>query len=94
MTFSRWLPIGEAAKYLGLSPPTLRRYEADGDLASIRTPGGHRRYAKADLDTFMQHRFEVLEYRKRKRRNERKWHRRRLELWRSEAYLRRIRSES
>ncbi len=39
--------IREAARMLGVSPHTLRRWEAAGKFTSERTPGGHRRY---DLD--------------------------------------------
>src|SRR5258708_19943640 len=41
--------IHEAAKYLGVSTKTLRRWEASGNLSPIRTTGGHRRYALSDL---------------------------------------------
>ena len=41
----QYLSIGQAAKYLGLSIPTLRRYEKSGKLIpSFRTFGFHRRY--------------------------------------------------
>ena len=39
----------------GLSADTLRRYEREGRLTSIRTPGGHRRYRMSDLDALMGH---------------------------------------
>lgn len=74
---SRWLSIGNAALYTGFSPATLRRYEAEGHLTSIRTPGGHRRYTRTDLDAFLEQRLDVLEYRKRKRRNLLRWRRER-----------------
>jgi putative resolvase len=46
----QFLSIGQAAKYLGLSVPTLRRYEKSGKLISrFRTYGFHRRYAIEDL---------------------------------------------
>lgn len=38
------LSIGQAAKELGVSQETLRRWEADGKIEVERTPGGHRRY--------------------------------------------------
>lgn len=37
--------IGEAAKYLGVSVSTLRRWEIDGKLVPERTKGQQRRYA-------------------------------------------------
>ncbi len=36
--------IYTAAKELGVSITTLRRWEREGKMKSIRTPGGHRRY--------------------------------------------------
>lgn len=36
--------IGQAAKELGVSISTLRRWEAEGKIQSERTPKGHRRY--------------------------------------------------
>jgi excisionase family DNA binding protein len=42
------LNLEEACEHLKVSKNTLRRWEKDGKLISIRTPGGHRRY---DLDT-------------------------------------------
>lgn len=43
------LRISEAAKELGVSIDTLRRWEAAGKLESERTPNGHRRYDLAKL---------------------------------------------
>jgi excisionase family DNA binding protein len=48
-----WLRLGEAAEYLGVHPATLRRWADEGRLACLRTPGGRRRFAQADLDSFM-----------------------------------------
>ena len=46
----QYLPIGQAAEYLGISEQTLRRWDADGSFkASFISPGGHRFYALADL---------------------------------------------
>lgn len=36
--------IGEAAKKLGVSISTLRRWEKEGRLVAERTSKGHRRY--------------------------------------------------
>jgi putative resolvase len=38
------LRISQAAKELGVSPETLRRWEAAGKIEVERTPNGHRRY--------------------------------------------------
>lgn len=41
--------IGQAAKELGVSKETLRRWEASGKIQSERTPKGHRRYDLSKL---------------------------------------------
>ena len=41
--------IGEAAKELGVTPETLRRWEVEGKIQVERTPKGHRRYDLASL---------------------------------------------
>ena len=46
---SRWLSVKEAAAYLGVSEGTLRAWADAGEVASHRTPGGHRRFREADL---------------------------------------------
>ena len=38
------LTISEAAKLKGVSPTTLRRWEAEGKLIPERTANGHLRY--------------------------------------------------
>ena len=43
------ISIGQAAKELGVSIPTLRRWEAEGKIQAERTPKGHRRYDLAQL---------------------------------------------
>ena len=45
----RLVSIGEAAKVLGVSISTLRRWDAAGKLSPGQTPGGHRRYDLAQL---------------------------------------------
>jgi putative resolvase len=42
--------ISEAAKILGVSIPTLRRWEKNGKLPALRTLGGHRRYPEQYLN--------------------------------------------
>ena len=49
----RILSISEAAKYLGVFPLTLRNWEKKGLLRSFRTPGGHRRFKKSELDRIL-----------------------------------------
>src|ERR1700760_696208 len=45
----RWLTINEACAFLGVDQSTLRRWNDSGKVPVFRTPGGHRRYAEADL---------------------------------------------
>lgn len=44
------LPIGEAARRLGVSIATVRNWERDGKISSFRTPGGQRRFQLADVE--------------------------------------------
>lgn len=50
---SNLLNIKEAAEYLHVHPDTLRRWERDGKITSIKTEGGHRRYQKESLDEYI-----------------------------------------
>ena len=45
-----WLSLGEAARRLNVHPTTLRRWASNGDIPVMMTPGGHRRFAAADVD--------------------------------------------
>ena len=47
-----WVTVKEAARYLGVSEPTLRKWTDEGRIKTFRTPGGHRRYRYEDLDDF------------------------------------------
>lgn len=46
------LNVVKAAEYLGIAKSTLRRWEDEGKIQSLRTIGGHRRYEKEYLDNF------------------------------------------
>ncbi|MDQ7819380.1 MAG: helix-turn-helix domain-containing protein [Armatimonadota bacterium] len=50
---ARWLTVGEACRLLGVDPSTLRAWTDAGQLPSFRTPGGHRRYRREDLEAFL-----------------------------------------
>ncbi|NLE22447.1 MAG: diguanylate cyclase [Actinobacteria bacterium] len=52
-TGNAWLRLGEAAAELGVSPSTLRRWSDAGKLTCYRSPGGHRRYRRADLGALL-----------------------------------------
>ena len=46
-----YLTVQQAAKYLGVSAQTLRRWDADGKLKSVRHPSNdYRYYKKSDLE--------------------------------------------
>lgn len=47
------LSIGKASKMLGLTEQTLRVWEKEGKLKSIRTNGGHRRYEESEIKRCM-----------------------------------------
>ena len=48
------LSISQAASFLGVSNPTLRRWDREGKLIAFRTSGNHRRYTLAQLRRFLQ----------------------------------------
>ena len=52
-TAERWLSVSEAGRALGLSRTSLLAAEEAGLLASVRTPGGHRRYRPAELRRYL-----------------------------------------
>ena len=43
----------QAARYLGVSLATIRRWTDAGHVSCYRTPGGQRRFAREQLDEFM-----------------------------------------
>src|SRR5215470_1506585 len=49
-----WLTLGQAAKYLGVAQSTIRKWSDQGRVPAFYTPGGHRRYRRGDLDSFLQ----------------------------------------
>src|SRR5918996_5118421 len=51
---SEWLTLGQAASYLGVAQSTIRKWTDQGTLPAIKTPGGHRRYRRGDLDAFLE----------------------------------------
>lgn len=46
-----YLGLGEAARLLGITPQTLRRWADRGQISSYTTPGGHRRFPRSALAT-------------------------------------------
>ena len=51
---SDWLTLGRAARYLGVAQSTIRKWSDSGRVRAFKTPGGHRRYRRADLDDFLE----------------------------------------
>lgn len=49
-----WLTLSEASVLLGIHPITLRSWADAGLVRLFRTPGGHRRFQRADLLAFME----------------------------------------
>ena len=47
------LPIRDAAAKVGVHPQTLRRWEAEGRISSLRTPSGQRRYRREDVEKLL-----------------------------------------
>ena len=45
-----WLSLGPASRLLGVDPDTLRRWADAGRVRAYSTPGGHRRFSRADLE--------------------------------------------
>lgn len=43
----------QAARYLGVSLATVRRWTDAGHVGCYRTPGGQRRFSRAQLDDFI-----------------------------------------
>jgi excisionase family DNA binding protein len=57
---SEWVSLGEAAGIIGVHPATIRNWADRGELAFRRTPGGHRRFRRADLQQWLaQHRVTI-----------------------------------
>jgi excisionase family DNA binding protein len=48
------LSTSEAARHLGVSLSTVRRWSDAGHLRGYRTPGGQRRFTIEQLDEFLE----------------------------------------
>ena len=51
---SRLLSLGRACQVLGVNATTLRQWANTGLIRAFRTPGGHRRFSKEDLNGLIQ----------------------------------------
>ncbi|GAC1382241.1 MAG: hypothetical protein NVSMB48_12090 [Marmoricola sp.] len=52
----QYLSIGETARAFGVTVETIRRWDAQGAITSIRTPGNQRRYALTEIERVKQER--------------------------------------
>jgi excisionase family DNA binding protein len=50
---TEWLTLGQAARFLGVAQSTIRKWSDSGRVPAFYTPGGHRRYRRADLEAFL-----------------------------------------
>jgi excisionase family DNA binding protein len=48
-----WLTLGQAARYLGVAQGTIRKWADQSRVPAFYTPGGHRRFRRADLEAFL-----------------------------------------
>lgn len=49
----QWLGLSEAAELLGVHPSTVRAWADQGKLPVQRTPGGHRRFPRAEIEAML-----------------------------------------
>ncbi|MEE8465366.1 MAG: helix-turn-helix domain-containing protein [Dehalococcoidia bacterium] len=49
---TQWLSLRDACRLLDVSDTTLRQWADSGYLRVYRTPGGHRRFLREDVDAF------------------------------------------
>src|SRR5665811_882131 len=55
-----WLSMGQASALLGVSSATLRRWAVEGRIATFTTPGGHRRFSPAAVESLLPRRPAAL----------------------------------
>ena len=58
-THNDWLNLSDAAALLGVHPSTLRSWSDRGDIPAHRTPGQHRRFRRADIESWANSRREA-----------------------------------
>lgn len=50
---SAMMSTGEVARAFDVTPKTVTRWAQTGRLDSVRTPGGHRRFYRAQVDAWL-----------------------------------------
>ena len=58
-TMSELIRPAEAARQLGVSRDSIRRYIDSGLLTGVKTPGGQRRIDQASVDSVIQRRVRI-----------------------------------
>jgi molybdopterin-binding protein len=53
------LKLPEAARWIGVSYPTLKQWIYRGQVKSIKTPGGHHRIPRSELERLTQSRMKA-----------------------------------
>jgi excisionase family DNA binding protein len=48
-----WLTLGQAARFLGVAQSTIRKWSDEGRIPAFYTPGGHRRFRRVHLESFV-----------------------------------------
>ena len=48
-----WLTLGQAARFLGVAQSSIRKWSDQGRVPAFYTPGGHRRFRRGDLESFL-----------------------------------------
>lgn len=51
---AHWVSLARACELLGVNESTVRRWADAGQIQCFRTPGGHRRFAEADLHALLE----------------------------------------
>jgi excisionase family DNA binding protein len=49
---SEWINLSDAADLIGVHPTTMRAWADKGEIPSHRTPGGHRRFRREELEAW------------------------------------------
>ncbi len=49
-----WLTLGQAARFLGVAQSTIRKWSDQGRIPAFYTPGGHRRFRRVHLASFVE----------------------------------------
>ena len=51
--FPGLMRTSDVAAAFGVASPTVTRWSRDGKLTSVRTPGGHRRYIRCEVEALL-----------------------------------------